>query len=1043
MYTELHLHTNYSFHDGASRIDELVQQAKAYGYAALAATDHDNLCGAMEFALACRDAGIQPVTGCEVTLTNGFHLTLLAESRTGYGNLSWLISQAHQQDRQHPALDPSLIEGHTDGLIALSGCRKGEVATLIGHGQYDQAQRVATRYRELFGRESYFVELQHHRMRGDTERNRRLAALAEAIEVGTVATGNVHYHEPSRHRLHDCLTAIRHNQSVVEAYRHLWPNDELSLKRPSDMLRPFQPHGGAVANTVLIAERCKAFDLVRDLAYKFPDYRAPDRLTPQAYLEKLCTEAAMRRYGSLTPKVRQRLEHEFRLIKKHDLAGFLLIYRDIILLAHEVAVDLGISDPEMPVEMQPPCRGRGSSVAMLVGYLLGMSHIDPLHYDLTLERFLPEDALPSVPDIDLDFPRNIREELILRIHQKYGWERAALTGMIDTYRVKGAVRDIGKALGIPQDQIDKLAKDVDDSNAAALRDQMRLHPAWKDRADKHPWNELICLSSQIAGFPRQLAQHPGGMVISDRPLTEVVPIQPSAIGGRYVMQWDKDSIDEARFVKIDLLALGVLSQFQHCPKVIERQAGRWIDLSRIDFSDPEVYKLLHSGETVGIFQVESSAQIQTLPRLRPQNLIDMAHEVGAVRPGVGANNGVRHYIRRRSGEEPVTFNHPLERRALERTLGIVLFQDQLVQLGVDVAGFTPSEADKLRRAFGKRNADALIPKWWERFRDGAAKKGVDEATAKRIFSVYNGMYQFPEAHAFAFGVTAYQSAWLKWYYPLAFYIGLFNEQPMGFYSPESLKEDARRFGVTVLNPDVNRSEVLCVDEGDAIRLGVGYVEHIGAASAKAIVKARRERPYESLADFMQRAGLVQRQVECLIDAGAMDSLCQDRRQARWEAGLRYRPVTAQFSFALPVEQDMPKLPQTTAFEEMTREYQAMGIHPKGHVMAYVRSQLPKRVLTSTQALEIAEGATVTVAGLITHKQRPLAEAVFVNVEDEFGTVRLIVWAKTYERFKAPLNSPFVIVRGRVSRRENTFNVILESAWPLQVTEHTPRSRDFR
>ncbi len=1043
MYTELHLHTNYSFHDGASRVQELVQQAKAYGYTALAVTDHDNLCGAMEFAQTCRESGVQPITGCEVTLTNGTHLTLLAETRTGYGNLSWLISQAHQQDRQRSALDPALFQERTEGIIALSGCRKGEVATLVGQGHFSEAQRVATAYRDLFGPSNYFVELQHHRMRGDTARNRRLAGLAEAIGVGAVATGNVHYHERSRYRLHDCLVAIKHNQSIVQAYQHLSPNDELHLKPPDEVVRPFRQHPAAIANTALIAERCKAFDLVRDLAYKFPDYKAPDGLSPQAYLEKLCREAAVRRYGSLTPKVRERLETEFRLIKKHALAGFLLIYRDIILLAHEVAVDLGINDPEMPVEMQPPCRGRGSSVAMLVGYLLGMSHIDPLHYDLTLERFLPEDALPSVPDIDLDFPRNIREELILRIHRKYGWERAALTGMIETYRVKGAVRGIGKALGLPQDQVSKLADDVEDSNAASLRAQMSAHPAWRDRVDKHPWSELVTLSAQIAGFPRQLAQHPGGMIISDTPLTEIVPVQPSAMEGRYVMHWDKDSIDEARFVKIDLLALGVLSQFQHCPKVIERQAGKWIDLSRIDFNDPEVYKLLHSGETIGIFQVESSAQIQTLPRLKPQNLVDMAHEVGAVRPGVGANDGVRHYIRRRSGEEPVTFNHPLERRALERTLGVVLFQDQLVQLGVDVAGFAPSEADKLRRAFGKRNADTLIPKWWERFRNGAAKKGIDEATAKRIFSVYNGMYQFPEAHAFAFGVTAYQSAWLKRYYPLAFYVGLFNEQPMGFYSPETLKEDARRFGVTVLNPDVNESDVLCTDEGDAIRLGVGYVEGIGAEAAKAIIKARRDGPFTSLADFMQRSGLVQRQVESLIDAGALDALCPDRRQARWETGLRYRHVTTQLSFAAPVEQDMPNLSPATAFEEMTREYRAMAIHPKSHVMAYMRPHLPKGVLTSKQALEVAEGGSVTVAGLITHKQRPMAEAVFVNVEDEFGTVRLIVWTSTYERLKGQLSSPFVIVRGRVSRRENTFNVVLENAWPLKVIESPPAARHFR
>ncbi|MSQ25135.1 MAG: error-prone DNA polymerase, partial [Dehalococcoidia bacterium] len=552
------------------------------------------------------------------------------------------------------------------------------------------------------------------------------------------------------------------------------------------------------------------------------------------------------------------------------------------------------------------------------------------------------------------------------------------------------------------------------------------------------------LAGELDGFPRQLAQHPGGMVIGSSPLTEIVPVQPSAMDGRYVMHWDKDSIERARFAKIDFLALGALSQMQDTTRAIQQRHGKVVDLSRIDFADQAVYEMMHKADTIGIFQVESAAQMQTIPRIKPQNLTDMAHEVGAVRPGVGANDGVHHYILRRAGMEPLEYDHPLEEPVLQRTWGIILFQDQVNQLAMHVAGLSASEADHLRRAFTRRNGQALVQKWWERFRDGAAAKGVDEATAKRIFGKFNGHYMFPESHAFAFGVTAFQMAWLKHYYPVEFYLGLFNQQPMGFYTPETLKEDAKRHGVDVLHPDVNKSDGLCTAEGDAIRLGLTYVRGIAGAAIDAVVQARRRGgPFASLGEFMERTGLVQQQVDSLIDAGALDSLCADRRRARWEAGLRYRPVGQQLRLSLPVAQDMAPLATAGGFEEMQREYSVMGMHPASHVMAYMRERLGPNVLPSDALPHMPDGATVTIAGLVVRRQRPLAKAVFITLEDEFGHAPLVAWPKTYERLRNALKAPFLIVTGVVSHREGTMNVVIHDAKPMQVIERPPESRNFR
>ena len=1042
-YAELHCHSYYSFHDGASSLEELLLRAKELGYAALSLTDHDNLCGAMRFAQLTRSLGIQGIIGAELTLKGGYHLTLLAKDRKGYRNLCRLITAAHNSgERNKPELAPELLKEHAPGLIALSGCPQGELAQLLAGSTLAEARSLARQYLDWFGQDNYYLELQQNLVFGDSERNKKLLDLAKETGARVVATGNVHYHIRERHQLQDCLVAVKNCKSLEETHRERRANSEFYLRSVTELEARFRDCPEALVNTLEIAERC-TLDLTGELNYTFPDYPAPEGDTPDSYLEKLCQEAAVRRYGSITPAISARLEQEFKLIRKYHLAGFLLLYHEVIKLGREVMIGQGLSDPSLTVEENPPGRGRGSSVALLVGYLIGLSHIDPLKYNLSLERFLPDDAMTNVPDIDLDFPRSIREDLILRTHQKWGWEHAALTGTIATYQIKGAIRDLGKALSLPPEEVDQLSKQSDYGSARGLEAQMQKSPRFQEKVGTPVWRDLVRLATELDGFPKYLGQHPGGMIISSTPLIDIVPVQRGAIEGRYVCQWDKDSIDDAGFVKIDFLALGALSQLQEAVELIKQRTGERIDLSRIDFEDKTVYDMLCKGDTIGIFQVESAAQMQTITRLRPRNLLDMAHEVGAVRPGVGVNGGVQDYLARRSGKKPITYDHPLEKRALERTLGVVLFQDQVNQLAIDVAGFSPSKADQMRRAFGRRHNEELIKQYRREFLEGAQSKGVSESTAEKIFRKFNGLYMFPESHAFAFGVTAYQSSWLKLYYPLEFFVAIFNQQPMGFYNLETLKEDAKRHGIKVLNPDINRSQAICVIENGAICLGFLNVLGLGSAAAKAIEAGRdKTRNFKNIGEFLESTGVLEKVALNLASAGAFDSVEPNRRKVKWEIGLRYRPINSQLPLSIPVNQDMVELEAPGDWERMQEEYNVLSLFPAGHIMERLRPRFQRNV-TSKDIAGLGEGAEVTAAGLVIRRQRPLGKVVFITLEDEFGHIPLMVFPQVYERQEHKFKSPFLVVKGKLSRRGGTHNVVVNQVRPFTALEKTPQSKDWR
>lgn len=1043
-YAELHCHSYYSFHDGASSLEELMLRSKGLGYNALALTDHDNLCGAMRFSLLARSMGVKAIIGAEVTLRGGYHITFLAENKEGYRNLSQLITSAHNSGkRSKPELPPGIIPARTAGLIALSGCCRGELSSLVDNSQLADAVDLIRQYLGWFGVSNFYIELQNNLVYGDTGRNRILVELARQTGSSLVFTGNVHYHIRERHPLQDCLVAIKHNKCLEESHRERRTNSEFYMRSIKDIEYISKNYPDAMANTVKIAERCN-FDLARDQSYTFPVYNVPEGYTPETHLEKLCHEAAVRRYGAVTPQVKHRLDEEFKLVRKFNLAGFLLLYNDVINLGREAMIDLDLSDPSLAIEENPPGRGRGSSVSLLIGYLIGLSHIDPLKYDLSLERFLPDDAMGNVPDIDLDFPRSIREELILRTHVKWGWDHAALAGTICTYLIKGAVRDLGKALSLPLEEVDQLSKHVSWGSAKELEYEMQKSPKFQEKIGLPVWQDLIRLAFELDGFPKYLGQHPGGMIISSTPLTDIVPVQRGAIEGRYVCQWDKDSIDDAGFVKIDFLALGALSQMQQAVELIKQRTGQRIDMSRIDFEDKNVYDMLAKGDTIGIFQVESAAQIQTITRLQPRNLTDMAHEVGAVRPGVGVNGGVQDYLARRLKQKPVTYDHPLEERALGRTLGVVLFQDQVNQLAIDVAGFNPSKADQMRRAFGRRHNTELIKALREEFFDGAKARRVDEPATERIFKKFNGQYMFPESHAFAFGITAYQASWLKLYYPLEFFVAIFNEQPMGFYNLETLKEDAKRHAVTVLNPDINKSSAVCVIEDGKLRLGFLNVSSLGSVSAKGIEDGRtREGSFREIGDFLERSGILEAVAFNLADAGAFDSIQPNRREAKWEIGLRYRPVNTQMTLQLPVEQDMTALDAPDKWERMKEEYNVLSLYPTGHIMEHMRPHFRDGFCTSAEIEHMHDGAEVLTAGLVIRRQRPRGKVVFITLEDEFGHVPVMVFPGIYEKDELKFRSSFLVIHGRLARRDGTHNVIVDKVQPFNALDKVPSSKDWR
>jgi len=1093
-YAELHLHTSFSFLDGASHPEEIVGRAAELGYTHLAITDHNGLHGALEFARAAHDKGITPITGAEMTLTDGSHLTLLVESRTGYANLCQLITAAHYQsstppritnptvaidqprlpnltqEEREPALDPVLLRDHAEGLILLTGCRDGTLSRLVDADRQPEARALLRQYVDWFGPNSVVVELQHNLTHGDTRRVRELSRLAAAAGLPCVATGNVHYHQQDRHRLQDVMVAIRSRGSLDATHRQRRANSRFYLHSADEMAARFAAHPEAVAMSVTLAERCAAFDLTRNLDYEFPDYPTPRQQSPDDYLAEVCSIEFAERYPpghALREKAEKQLAQELTLIRHHNLGGFFLLHRDLLELAKQVAAEVREASGNPAAGLLPPGRGRGSSVSSVVCYLIGLSPVDPVEHKLTLGRFLNEE-LRSVPDIDLDFPREIREKLIARIYEVYP-DRAGLICAFSTYRLRSAVRDVGKALGLPTADLDRISRLSEPTSARHLAEQLGHIPEYAARTQSPPWSFLVELTGQLAGMPRHVGQHSGGMVIASQPLVELAPMQPSAMPDRHLIQWDKDSCDDAGFVKIDFLALGMMSLVEECLETIHqtRSDEPMVDLSRIPFDDPDVFTMIQRGGTIGTFQIESRAQIQTLLKIKPETLGDLVVQVAIIRPGPIIGGAVSPYMQRRTNPnyEPV-YDHPLVREVLEDTLGVILYQDQVIEVAMALAGFTAGQADGLRRSITRKRSKEAMAAYWEEFRAGAAKKDVDEETAKEVFRKLLGFaeYGFPRAHAVSFAVLAYQSCWLKYHYPAAFTCALFNNQPMGFYPPHVIVNDAKRSGARVRPPDINVSEVRCtVEQKTIVRIGLNYVAQLSEDAAKRLVAERTTNGhFRSLADLIRRVPLKRSAAESLAAVGAFDGFGISRREAMWQIGLFIAPEShtdwtmqpaqatdalgrpvrrrkntgprvTQQALELPTQQDMVELPAMPAWDRMAADYAGTGLSALWHPMGLLRSQLPKGIASTTDFERLPHGMTLTVAGMVVCRQRPgTAKGItFLLMEDEVGLINIIVYPDLYDAERLLVRGePFLMITGTLQKQHGTVNLLATTIRPL-------------
>jgi error-prone DNA polymerase len=1044
-YVELHAHSAYSFLDGASQPEELAARAAELGYPALALTDHDGLYGSLEFAHAAKHLGVRPITGAEVTLAptgegRGAHVTLLVESSRGYANLCRLLTTAHAGTRPKdnreplpPSLDPRLLEELNEGLVCLSGCARDGLAVRDPNG--------AARLAQAFGRDRFLVELQRPYERGDVRRNAALRDLAATLGVGTVASGDVHAHDPRRAALQDVLVAVRCRTSLDGCERERRGNHESVLAAPAEMLERFPDDRDAVARTLELAERL-TFDLTEELGYRYPDFS--DGSEPASVrLRRVCERAFADRYpgpNGHERRVLARLDEELALIDELGLAGFFLLHWEVLELAREVARE--VRGPGSMRHVLPPGRGRGSSVGSLVCYLTGLSHVDPVAANLSLGRFLNRE-LASVPDIDLDFPRDIREKLIVRVTERYGREHAALVASFATYRARGAIRDVGKALGLPHADLERLARLTDGWSAARIADEIAALPDAAEKLRSPRWRAFAELCGEIAGLPRHISQHPGGMVISSRPLVELVPVQPAAMEGRQTCQWDKDSCADAGFLKIDLLGLGMLSAVEECVDLVARTRGERIDLSRVPLDDPDVFAEIQRADTVGCFQIESRAQMQTILRTRPENLDDITIQVALVRPGPIQGKAVHPYIERRQRlrEDPAyepPADHPLLREPLRETLGVIVFQDQVLDVAMHLAGFTVGEAEGLRRAMSRKRSHAALEAYRGRFVEGARGRGVDPGTADAIYDklvAFSG-FGFPKSHSAAFGLLAYQSAWLRHHYAPEFLAALLNAQPMGFYPPATLVRDGQRRGVETRPPDVNRSGAGCAIEDGAVRVGLRHVQGVGEDDADAVVAERDAGgPFAGIRDLVQRTRLSGDELRALVESGACDSFGPRRRELLWELGLVPRPQSVpgsgggQQQLALPLDPTAatPELPEPTVWERMLADYRTTSISVGVHPLELLRPHLPPGTLSSVELRERPHGANVRLAGMVVARQRPATAngVVFMLLEDEHAQVNLIVAPPVYERFRAVVRGePLLLVRGRYEHADRNRNVVV-------------------
>jgi error-prone DNA polymerase len=1024
-YAELHCLSNFTFLRGASHPEELVARAQELGYAALAITDECSLAGVVRAHVEAKKCGLSLIIGSEFRLEDDLRCVLLATDRESYGRLAALITTGRRN-----ATKGSYSLTRADLADGVAGCLAlwlpGRVPDV------DQARWLAARFPGAL-----WMAAERLLDADDAVRCKQLIAIAGAACLPVVAAGDVHMHIRERRALQDTLTAIRLKTPVAQAGYALHPNGERHL-RPLATLERIYP-AAWLAETVAIADRCR-FSM-EELRYEYPEEIVPPGETPTSYLRRLTEEGLAKRFPpertseDKRQKVRGLIEHELALIAEARYEPFFLTVYDVVEFARSKDI---------------LCQGRGSAANSAVCYCLGITAVDPSRMEMLFERFISRER-NEPPDIDVDFEHQRREEVIQYIYTKYGRDRAALTATVICYRPRSALRDVGKALGLDLGEVDRLAKSMAwwDGRQALPK---RLHEAGFDAASP-VMQRLFELVSTLLGFPRHLSQHTGGFVISRGPLSQLVPVENAAMPERTVIEWDKDDLDALGLLKVDVLALGMLSAIRRALAMVSARYGKPFALTDVPTEDEGVYEMIGHGDTVGVFQIESRAQMAMLPRLRPKNYYDLVIEVAIVRPGPIQGGMVHPYLRRRQGIDPVTYPSDAVRGVLERTLGVPIFQEQVMQLAVVAAGFTPGESDHLRRSMAAWKRKGGLEHFEKRLVDGMRARGYDEQFARQIYQQILGFgeYGFPESHAASFALLVYISAWLKRYEPAAFTCALLNSQPMGFYSPSQLTQDLRRHDAVILTADVMVSEWECTlekpDEGQpALRLGLCLVKGLAEAAGKRLVAARAERAFESVADLAQRANLSRRDMEALAAAGALAGLSGHRRLALWDvSGIERLPPMLANS---PIDEASPVLAAPGEGEDIVADYASLGLTLGRHPLALLRERLHRqRMYTAAELKTLPHGRIARVTGLVTGRQRPgtASGVTFVTLEDETGMINVVVWRDLAERQrKELLRSSLMTVYGTLEREGEVVHLIagrLRDQTPL-LGKLVTQSRDF-
>lgn len=1057
-YVELHCHSSFSFLDGASNPEDLVIRARELGLSALAITDHDDMGGIVRFSYAARELSVEAIIGAELTLEDSSHLILLAGDLTGYKNLSYLITRARSSSaRGSPRVTYELLSERAQGVVALSGCPHGRLPSLLYLEDYENARIHAGKLRDIFG-ERFFLEVWNHYSNQETIIARRLIELSDNLSIPWVVTNNVHYASPNKRIIHDVLTCLRHEVTLAQAGRRLRPNGSFYMKSPKEMEHLWRHNLEGVKNTLSVAEMCQ-FRL-GEFKPPLPTYTLSEGATHNGLLEKLVWEGARIRYPNLTEKHVKQLNHELSMITSMGLAPYFLIMWDIVNFARSKGIAV---------------QGRGSAANSAVCYCLLITAVDPIGMELLFERFLSE-GRNEPPDIDLDIAHQEREKVIQYVYEKYGREHAAMVCEVITYRGRSAVRDAARVLGFSQEQADALSAESHHYEArdAAINlangGAQRAGLDGKDRRVK----QLIKVVAGLHQLPRHRSIHVGGFVLCGEPLGQIVPIEPAAMDGRTIIQWDKDDIDLIGMIKIDLLGLGMLTLLQEGLKLVKSYRDVDIDIGRLDMHDKEIYEMLAKADTVGVFQVESRAQMNILPRINPKRFYDIIVSIAIVRPGPIQGNIVHPYLRRRRGEEEVTYLHPTLEPILKRTLGVPLFQEQGMRLAVVAANFTATEADQLRRVMSHKRSLEKMAKLCQDLAKGMKKNGFSEEAIATITHQLKAFanYGFPESHAASFALLVYASAYLKRYYAPEFYCAILNAQPMGFYSPATLIRDAIRHGVDVRPVDLARSDWNCTLEpveapisfaqqqrspkaersDPALRIGLRYVHGLGRKAQLNLETAfENGGKFKSVEDVIERSRLSPSELKQLARAGAFESLYPGRRNALWE--LLSKLGTVKETPLLDALnngswRESTDLPTMTEMEEMVSDYRTLGLSVGKHPMTFYRQWAQENDIKACDELgRQVHGSTITVAGGVICRQRPETAKgfVFITLEDETGVANIIVRPALFESYRHMImRTSFMSVTGRLQLEEGVSNIIAEHFEPLPRMPGNPilPARDF-